>query len=238
MSEYSFMKSGSSLVADPGSFSEEELAAIASPVILYTKKALEICDIYVLHCGRVLVQPEDIVRCLQYTAIDFETLLNSNSGKEELCHTYREIIGDMLKNEDMVPFEDGDESADEKVGDGDSDANDNDDGDDGDDDDQLTCEEQKEGFKRTVETMFSIFRNNGKTHNEAATESIKLAKRGYDADSEGSFCESICPCPLCVCVNKRHMEWSSWEAKTPQEEHMKKAINSICEKIQNGESFV
>ena len=103
MSDFSFMKSGSSLVNDPTQLSEEEIAAIASPVVLYTKKALEICEIYVSHCGRIFVQPEDVLRCLQYTAFEFNHIINSEEGKKELCDSYKAILNHL--DEEELPFE-------------------------------------------------------------------------------------------------------------------------------------
>lgn len=229
MSDFSFMKSGSSLVNDPTQLSEEEIAAIASPVILYTKKALEICDIYVSHCGRIFVQPEDVLRCLQYTAFDFNDILSSEDGKSELCESYREILGHM--NADDIPF---------SIDDNYNDDNDNEDNEDGcayHDEDTVSQEHLKQTFKKTIEKLFPIFRYNGKECNEAAALALQLASRGMEADTKNEFCESQCPCSLCEKVNKRHLEWHTWEAKSPQDEHLKRAIDAMCEKIKNGKKF-
>ena len=217
------------MLVEQSSLTEEEIVAIASPVILYTKKAMEICDIYVSHCGRCIVQPNDIVRCMQCTVMDFEEILNTDVGKQELCHTYVEI----LKNiEDDLPFslEDGSDSDSDRGNEDDSASDIEYDS----ESDEVSTELKKNTFKNCIETLFPILRNFGSMHNEAAAQALKLATRGFNADNKHEFCESLCPCLLCKKVNKRHLEWDQWTATTPNEKHIKKAIDKICTDIMNG----
>ena len=72
---FDFMKSGQDSVIPEENISNEDIASVAAPFVVYMQKALEVCDVYVLHCGRSVIRPEDIARCLAYTARDFQNML-------------------------------------------------------------------------------------------------------------------------------------------------------------------
>lgn len=222
MDDFSFMKSGQNLLeTDESSLSTEEIAAVAVPFLVYLRKALEACDLYVCHSGRATVLPKDIEYCLKYTAQNLESILQSERVKDEMMKTYSEIVTDLDEEapySDHSDFEEGSEEEEGKIG----------------GDEQLSHEEQKVSFKNTMESIYPILRHYGLSANEAAAKAVELSRRGMQKELENEFCKSECPCKLCTDIHKAVDEWDDWQPATIRETHLKTSIEKMCISINNG----
>lgn len=250
---FDFMKSGQDSVIAEENISNEDIASVAAPFVVYMQKALEVCDLYVLHCGRSVIRPEDIARCLAYTARDFQNMLRLDSVRQDVCSTYADILRELdepetlldrvreetdasmgsLSDEDTPSDEDKlEHKLEDKLSDEDTPFDEDKLEDKLSDEDTPSEEYLKAMFKNCVQALFPQLRNAGKDTTEAATLAIELAKRGYDSEKAGHFCESLCPCQLCVRTNERFASWSDWEPETKEEKSIQKAVQHIIDQIQ------
>lgn len=229
---FDFMKSGQDSVIPEENISNEDIASVAAPFVVYMQKALEVCDVYVLHCGRSVIRPEDIARCLAYTARDFQNMLRLDSVRQNVCSTYVDILHEL--DEPDTPFGAEDEAEVE-----DEDENGvSDEGGASDEDESDVSEEDKPSeeflkamFKKCVQELYPQLRNAGKDTSEAATWAIQLARRGYESEHAELFCESQCPCQLCVRTNERFASWSVWDPQTREEQSIQKAVQHIIDQL-------
>lgn len=218
MSQFNFLKSGQDSVIPEENITSEDIACVAAPFMVYTQKALELCDIYVIHSGRTIIRAEDIARGLAYVTRDMKNLLSQADIQTQICTTYTDILKEI--NYDGAG-DIGDESeCEENEEDGEIDNEYS-------DEEELTEEKLKKSFKRSTEQLFIHFRNNGRESTDAAAEAIKLAQRGYVAEKGDSFCESQCPCLLCSRINDRFNTWNEWVPETQQEKSMAKAVQKM-----------
>lgn len=230
---FDFMKSGQDSVIAEENISNEDIASVAAPFVVYMQKALEVCDLYVLHCGRSVIRPEDIARCLAYTARDFQNMLRLDSVRQDVCSTYADILRELDEPETLLDRvrEETDASM-GSLSDEDTPSDEDKLEDKLSDEDTPSEEYLKAMFKNCVQALFPQLRNAGKDTTEAATLAIELAKRGYDSEKAGHFCESLCPCQLCVRTNERFASWSDWEPETKEEKSIQKAVQHIIDQIQ------
>jgi len=218
---FDFMKSGQDSVIPEENISNEDIASVAAPFIVYMQKALEICDIYVLHCGRSVIRPEDIARCLAYTARDFQNMLRLDTVRQDVCSTYVDILHELEEPETPFGVCDDEESSENKVCKDDDES----------EEDQPSDEYLKMMFKTCVQQLYPLLRNSGKDATDAATWAIQLARRGYESEKAELFCESQCPCQLCVRTNERFASWNTWDPHTREEKSIQMAVQHIIDKL-------
>lgn len=240
MSQFNFLKSGQDSVIPEENITSEDIAFVAAPFMVYTQKALELCDIYVIHSGRTIIRAEDIARGLAYVTRDMKNLLSQADMQTQICTTYTDILKEIKEgsNEGVSVYE-GDiecDEGDEGLSENDSEYEYSDEECGGGDDweaeeEEMTEEKLKKSFKRSTEQLFIHFRNNGRESTDAAAEAVKLAQRGYISEKEDSFCESQCPCLLCSRINDRFNTWNEWVPETQQEKSMAKAVQKMMSSL-------
>ena len=205
------MKTGQDSMIPEQNITNEDIATAAAPFIVYMQKALEVCDTYVIHCGRPIIQPEDIARCLAYTAQNLHQILQTDSTKQDMFTAYEDILRELDAAD--VHFHDidtGGPTDDEDI-----------------DNDLVSEDAQRVIFKNCVTQVFLHLRNAGYDPTEAATRALEIAQRGLNAFKHGTYCKSVCPCRLCTQINEHFANWDSWTPSTVHEKSIQNAVQNI-----------
>ena len=104
MSDYSFLRSGGSVLAEPNKISDKEKEDIEIILSLFISNSLKTAAQYVEYCGRNGITKEDISYSLRFEVFEFLKRPDLLQGIEEIK---QEILNDNDGNEDGTDGEDG-----------------------------------------------------------------------------------------------------------------------------------
>ena len=109
MSDYSFMKSGFSMIQNDNDNEEERLKQISSIVFSFTEYAMKNAGIYVEHSKRNCITKEDVRRCLMNETFIYLDRQDNMSSVQK----WQEIINEEEQKEEEE-YEDEDEEDNEE----------------------------------------------------------------------------------------------------------------------------
>ena len=111
MTDFTFMRSGFNNLVEP---EEDVLENTAAIILTYMENALKSADIYVKHCNRKSITPEDIKRALMLEAFLNRQRTDMLEKCEEMRETIRAIVNDNYIDEEEGEEKDNEEEEEEE----------------------------------------------------------------------------------------------------------------------------
>lgn len=140
MSDYSFLKTGFSMIDGENGINDNELKMIQVLLKIFQEDSLITAGKYAIGCGRTNVTSKDVQKALMYQAQNF---FDQGCTLEERFNEYMSELNEE-DDEDEDESEEDDEGEDEEY-EGEE------------DDDGKVIEEESEEFKQTVSTLDAIY---------------------------------------------------------------------------------
>ena len=200
---YSFLKTGQNLVSE-NELDQEFMSSVIAQIRVYMEHAIQLSSIYVMHCCREEITPEDILRSLQSIALQDRDFWDKEEVKEKAVEYFREELFENTVEDNNIIDELCEQSDESKY-------------------------TKKERIQNTVQQIFPHFKKSGMDSNEAAVLSLKAATKGITSNNE--FTLGDCPCQICDGIKTARDKWASWEPTTTEGQFIRSALEKTIQKF-------